>query len=91
MQITLNEKESAEYIDFLKSKRKREKEMYKTYNELVAFLQKHFVFVSTFDPIVSNEPFPKAIIVKDNDFIELLNKYLRPFYYEDLEVLKDEI
>ena len=84
MQITLNEKESVEYIDILNSKRKREKDMYKKYNELVAFLRKHFVFTSSFDPVFENKPFPEAIIVKGKDFEELL-KYLMPFEYKDLE------
>lgn len=82
MQITLNEKESAEYI----SNQKRTKEIYTKYNELVNLLKKQVVMS---DIIVLGSSVPEAIYARGKAFEEIC-KYLKPFYYEDLEVLKDE-
>lgn len=81
MQITLNEKESAEYINNIK----RTKEIYTKYNELVSLLEKQVVMS---DIVGLGSNVPESIYVRGKAFEEIC-KYLKPFYYEDLEVLKE--
>jgi hypothetical protein len=76
MTITLNEKESAEYI----KEKKIAKEIYKKYNELIDILKKHVV-IGYVDGIGT---YPKEIIIQGKDFDDFINKIKR-FYYQDLE------
>lgn len=76
MTITLNEKESAEYI----KEKKIAKEIYQKYNELIDILTKHVVFVSV-DGIGA---YPKEIIIQGKDFDEFVEKIKR-YHYPELE------
>lgn len=76
MTITLNEKESAEYI----KEKKIAKEIYQKYNELIDILTKHVVFVSV-DGIGE---YPEAIIIKGKDFNDFIDKVKR-YHYPELE------
>lgn len=76
MTITLNEKESAEYI----KEKKIAKEIYKAYNELIDILKKHVV-IGYVDGIGT---YQKEIIIQGKDFNDFIDKIKR-FYYQDLE------
>lgn len=76
MTITLNEKESAEYI----KEKKIAKEIYKAYNELIDILTKHVVFNSV-DGIGEH---PEAIMIRGKDFNDFGNKIKR-YHYPELE------
>lgn len=76
MTITLNEKESAEYI----KEKKIAKEIYKAYNELIDILTKHVVF----DSVDGIGTYPEAIIIKGKDFKDFGNKIKR-YHYPELE------
>lgn len=76
MIITLNEKESAEYI----KEKKIAKEIYKTYNELIDILTKYIVFTN----VDGTGEYQEAIIIKGKDFNDFGNKIKR-YHYPDLE------
>lgn len=77
MTITLNEKESAEYI----KEKKIAKEIYKKYNELIDILTKHVIVSGYVDGIGG---YPEAIIIKGKDFDDFIDK-VKPFHYPELE------
>ena len=76
MTITLNEKESIEYI----REKKIAKEIYQKYNELIDILRKYVVIGNVAGLGIQ----PEGIIIKGKDFNDFIDK-IKPFHYPELE------